>query len=317
MLRRRFIQSVGAVGALGLAGCLGGNASQGNDGVALSGGSSDAAGDSGGNGDGRPTDLTLATATTAYDTGLLDVLHEGFTEQYGVRVKTLVQGTGAALRTASDGDADVILTHARSAEDEFLRAGHGINRRDLMYNDFLVVGPEDDPAELSAVGNDPLAAFEAIAETKSLFISRGDDSGTHIRERLLWDRCGADPSGRWYQATGDGMGDTLRQADRRGAYTLVDRGTAYVMSDSTALSAFVEGPLGGGPDVLRNDYAVIPTNPARHDVNYAMAMAYVGYLTGREGQAIIRDFGETTLFVPDALDDEPSFDQYRPTTDDE
>lgn len=315
MLRRRFIQSVGAVGALGFAGCLGGNERSGNGGVALSGGS-DAAGDSDTNG-GVSGDLTLATATTAYDTGLLDVLHEEFTERYGVRVKTLVQGTGAALRTAADGDADVVITHARRAEDEFLRAGHGINRRDLMHNDFLVVGPEDDPAGIEAVKNDPLAAFEAIAKTDSLFLSRGDDSGTHIRERMLWEKCDVEPSGRWYQATGDGMGDTLRQTDRRGAYTLVDRGTYHVMSDSTSLVRYVEGPLGGGPDILLNEYAVIPTNPARHEVNYPVAMAYVGFLTGREGQEIIRNFGETTLFVPDALDDDPSFDQYRPVSDDE
>ncbi|KAB1188643.1 MULTISPECIES: substrate-binding domain-containing protein [Haloferax] len=317
MLRRRFIRSVGAAGALGLAGCLGGDDRQGGDGVALSGGRSDPAGGSDTDGGARSSDLTLATATTAYDTGLLDVLHDGFTEKFGVRVKTLVQGTGAALRTAADGDADVVITHARSAEDEFIEAGHGINRRDLMHNDFLVVGPDDDPAGIERVGNDPVAAFEAIASSDSLFLSRGDNSGTHIREQTLWERCGSSPSGRWYQATGDGMGDTLRQASRRGAYTLVDRGTYYVMSDSTSLVEFVEGPLGGGPDLLRNEYAVIPTNPARHDVNYSLAMAYVGYLTGREGQRIIREFGETTLFVPDALDDDPPFDQYQPESDDE
>ncbi|KAB1196481.1 MULTISPECIES: substrate-binding domain-containing protein [Haloferax] len=317
MLRRQYLRAIGAASAIGVAGCLGGNARRQDGGATLGSTSGDAAAESGTANGGKSADLTLATATTAYDTGLLDVLHEGFADKYGVRVKTLVQGTGAALRTAADGDADVVITHARSAEDEFIRAGHGINRRDLMHNDFLVVGPEDDPAGLETVGNDPRAAFEAIAATESLFISRGDESGTHIREKLLWEQCDANPSGRWYQATGDGMGDTLRQTSRRSAYTLVDRGTYYVMSNSTSLRSFVEGPLGGGPDVLRNDYAVIPTNPAKHDVNYALAMAYVGYLTGREGQELIRNFGETTLFVPDALDDEPPFDQYRPKSGDE
>ncbi|WP_049915843.1 substrate-binding domain-containing protein [Haloferax mucosum] len=318
MRRRRYVRALGAVGALGVAGCLGdGSGRQESTTHAGSGGS--ATGRTGGTDaadasvDSGRGDLVLATATTAYDTGLLDALHDGFDDAFGVRVKTLVQGTGAALRTAADGDADVVLTHARSAEDEFLRAGHGINRRDLMHNDFLVVGPDDDPAGIDAVGNDPVAAFQRIADANVLFLSRGDDSGTHLKEQSLWDRADADRGGRWYQATGDGMGDTLRQASRRGAYTLVDRGTNHVMADSTSLSAFVEGPLGGGPDVLRNDYAVIPTNPARHDVNYSLAMAYVGYLTGREGQSIIREFGETTLFVPDALDESPSFDEYGPT----
>ncbi|WP_416839489.1 substrate-binding domain-containing protein [Haloferax sp. DFSO52] len=315
MLRRRYLQAIGTMGAVGITGCLGDDGLR--EAIPLDGASGDALTDSNTDAEILSGDLTLATATTAYDTGLLDALHDGFSDTFGVRVKTLVQGTGAALRTAADGDADVVITHARSAEDEFIEAGHGINRRDLMYNDFLVVGPDDDPAGIEAVGNDPLAAFESIATSGALFLSRGDNSGTHIREQTLWDDCDVTPSGRWYQATGDGMGDTLRQASRRGAYTLVDRGTYFVMSDSTALTAYVEGPLGGGPDILRNDYAVIPTNPARHDVNYSLAMAYVGYLTGRRGQEIIRDFGETTLFVPSALDDDPAFDQYQPASDDE
>ncbi|WP_396612870.1 substrate-binding domain-containing protein [Haloferax sp. S1W] len=310
MRRRRYVQAVGALGIVGAAGCLGGDDSRPNTGAAENTGTdaSDAPG-------GDERDIVLATATTAYDTGLLDVLHEEFTARFDIRVKTLVQGTGAALRTAADGDADVVIAHAREAEDEFIRAGHGINRRDLMHNDFLVVGPESDPAGVGAVGNDPLAAVHAIAESESLFLSRGDDSGTHRREQSLWEHSEADPSGRWYQATGDGMGDTLRQASRRGAYTLVDRGTFSVFGDSISLVPFVEGPLGGGPERLRNDYGIIPTNPARHDVNYPLAMAYVGFMTGRTGQELIRSFGESTLFVPDALDEDPTFDQYRPASD--
>ncbi|ELZ85912.1 molybdate transport protein [Haloferax elongans ATCC BAA-1513] len=304
---------MGALGLAGVAGCLGGDENRPTTGAAESAEAD--IGEASGSDDSDNSDIVLATATTAYDTGLLDALHEEFTARFGIRVKTLVQGTGAALRTAADGDADVVIAHAREAEDEFLRAGHGINRRDLMHNDFLVVGPESDPAGVDSVGNDPLAAFQTIAESESLFLSRGDDSGTHRREQSLWERSAATPSGRWYQATGDGMGDTLRQASRRGAYTLVDRGTFHVYGDSISLDSFVEGPLGGGPELLRNDYGIIPTNPARHDVDYPSAMAYVGFLTGRTGQKIIRTFGESTLFVPDALDDDPAVDQYGPASD--
>ncbi|SEK63837.1 substrate-binding domain-containing protein [Haloferax larsenii] len=311
MRRRRYVHAVGALGIAGVSGCLGGDESRPNTDAA--GGTETERGEASGSGE---RDIVLATATTAYDTGLLDALHEDFTARFGIRVKTLVQGTGAALRTAADGDADVVIAHAREAEDEFLRAGHGINRRDLMHNDFLVVGPESDPAGVKSVGNDPLAAVQTIAESESLFLSRGDDSGTHRREQTLWERSPATPSGRWYQATGDGMGDTLRQASRRGAYTLVDRGTFRVYGDSITLDSFVEGPLGGGPESLRNDYGIIPTNPARHDVDYPSAMAYVGFLTGRTGQEIIRTFGDSTLFVPDALGDAPAFDQYGPVADD-
>ncbi|KAB1194479.1 molybdenum transporter [Haloferax sp. MBLA0076] len=309
MLRRRYLQTVGTVGVVATAGCLGGG---GDERTEMKDTGSRSTADATTEADAGTGDLVLATATTAYDTGLLDALHDAFSARFGVRVKTLVQGTGAALRTAADGDADVVITHARSAEDAFLRAGHGVNRRDLMHNDFLVVGPSDDPAGIDSVGNDPIGAFRAIADSEALFLSRGDDSGTHRKEQALWTEAGITPAGRWYQATGDGMGDTLRQASRRGAYTLVDRGTYSVVADSSSLVPFVEGPLGGGPEILRNEYAVIATNPARHDVNYTLAMAYIGFLTGREGQGIIRDFGDSTLFVPDALDESPPPDQYRP-----
>ncbi len=290
-----------ALGVGGTAGCLGGG-----------GGGRTLETDTSPSFDAELSDLVLATATTAYDTGLLDELNASFSDSLGIQVKTLVQGTGAALRTAANGDADVVIAHARTSEDEFLRAGYGLNRRELMHNDFLVVGPESDPAGVASVGNDPEAAFRRIAETKSLFLSRGDDSGTHLKEQTLWARSSASPGERWYQATGDGMGDTLRQASRRDAYTLVDRGTFSVMADENTLVAYVEGPLGDGPEILRNDYGVIVSNPALHDVNYMGSMAYVGFLTGPVGQSIIRAFGEETLFVPDALDEMPPFGQYVP-----
>jgi tungstate transport system substrate-binding protein len=301
---------VGVAGVAAAAGCAGDAADAAGR---ADGGETDAATRTAADGSGLDATLTLATATTAYDTGLLDVLHAAFTDRFGVRVKTLSQGTGAALRTARDGDADVVLAHARSAEDEFLRSGHGVNRRALMHNDFLVVGPKDDPAAIADVA-DPVTAFERIAAAEALFLSRGDDSGTHVRERTLWSRADASPGGRWYQATGDGMGDTLRQSSRRGAYTLVDRGTYRVFAADTDLAVFVEGPLGGGSDALLNEYGVVSANPARHDVAYELAMLYVGFLTGRGGQSVIREFraeGER-VFVPDALSADPQFGQYVP-----
>ncbi|KTG10154.1 molybdenum transporter [Haloprofundus marisrubri] len=258
--------------------------------------------------------LTLATATTAYDTGLLDVLHAAFERRFGTRVRTLVKGTGAALETARTGDADVVLVHARSAEDAFIREGHGVNRRDLMYNDFLVVGPEDDPAGV-ADADGPLEALRRIADSEALFLSRGDDSGTHQRERQLWDAAAVEPGGSWYQATGDGMAATLRQAGQRGAYALSDRGTYRVTAGETGLVVHLAGPLSGGSERLRNDYGVVLTNPARHDVNYELATAYLGFLTGSEGQKLIQRHtaDDERLFVPNALSATPRFEQYVPT----
>lgn len=302
MRRRRYLEAVGVSGLVAGVACLGGD-----------GGRDTATDDGDFPADEGPRTLTLATATTAHDTGLLDALHPTLRERFGLRVKALSLGTGAALRTARDGDADVVVVHARGAEDEFLREGHGRNRRSLMHNDFLVVGPPDDPAGVSGVDS-PVVAFERIAAAEALFLSRGDDSGTHARERLLWRRADAEPGGRWYQRTGTGMGDTLRQAGLRGAYTLTDRGTYRVFRAETALKAFVEGPLGGGPEILRNEYGVIAVNPARHDVRYELAMLYVGFLTGPTGQELVSEFrpGGEPLFVPDALSPDPNFAQYVP-----
>ncbi|WP_101297768.1 substrate-binding domain-containing protein [Halegenticoccus soli] len=301
MERRRYLRALGAGSALGLAGCADSNPRVDSARAARRG--DDAA------------TLTLATATTAHDAGLLDALHPAFERRFDARVRTLVRGTGAALRTAADGDADAVLVHARGAEDAFLRAGHGVNRRDLMHNDFLVVGPESDPAGIGSSGG-PREAFRRIAASGALFLSRGDDSGTHRKERDLWAAAGVDPTGRWYQSTGTGMGKTLVQAGQRGAYTLSDRATFRVTRDSTGLVAFVEGPLGGGPPILKNPYGAIAANPARHRTNYALAMAYVGFLTGPEGQRRIGGYGaegdDGPLFVPDAISETPRFGQYVP-----
>ncbi|GAA0281178.1 substrate-binding domain-containing protein [Halobacterium noricense] len=290
MDRRRYLQALGVGGALSLTGCLGG-----------SDGSSAAIADQ---------TLTVAAATTVNDSGLLGDLSAGFEDAFGTTVRAVVRGTSAALRTARDGNCDVVFVHARPLEDEFLRAGYGVNRRAVMVNDFLVVGPSDNPA--GAAGSDPLAAFRAIAASDATFLSRGDRSGTHVRERRLWDEAGVEPTGNWYRETGQGMGATLIAAGETGAYTLVDRGT--FLNTETGLAAHVARGLDDPPDLLRNEYAVIPTNPARHDVAYALAMAFVGYLTG-PGQGRIEAFrvdGERA-FRPLARSEEPEFDQYVPS----
>lgn len=292
MDRRRYVQTLGLGGAVSFAGCLGG--SQTVDSVESSGGA-----------------LTLATATTVRDSGLLDRLTAGFEETFGSTIKTVVRGTGGCLRTARDGDCDAVLVHARPLEDEFLRDGYGVNRRTVMVNDFVIVGPPDDPAAVA--GKDPEAAFRAIADESAPFLSRGDRSGTHIRELRLWDAAGVDPSGEWYRETGQSMGNTLVAATRAGAYTLTDRGSFLSVSTDGNLVRHVDHGIDDPPPLLRNEYAVIPVNPARHDVAYQFAIACVGYLTG-PGQSRIEDFrvaGERA-FLPLGTSPEPNFQQYVP-----
>jgi len=311
--RRRLMQAAGAGSALGLAGCLGGNESTPTEteGDGGGGGQSDDDGGESSIGDGT---LTLATTTSTYDTGLLDVVNTAFQNTFDITVETISQGTGAAIRTGRNGDADIILVHARGPEDQFIRDGAGVNRRDVMFNDFVIVGPPDDPAGINGMGS-ATEAFATIAEQEATFLSRGDDSGTNVKELNIWEEAGVDPSGSWYQETGQGMGDTLVQANQAGGYTLADRGTFLATQDNIDLVIHVQGPLQDGPAILRNPYGVIPVNPAVHDnVNYQAAMAYVGFLTSPEGQSIIGDYtaNGSQLFFPNALAEEPDFAQYVP-----
>ena len=259
--------------------------------------------------------LTVTTTTSTYDTGLLDEVNAAFEDRYGVTVRAVAQGTGAALETGRRGDSDVVMVHARSLEDEFLREGYGINRRDLMFNDFVVVGPDDDPAGVDGMES-VTDAFRAIAESESVFVSRGDDSGTHVKELAIWDAADADPGGEWYREAGSGMGEVLNQANRTPGYTLADRGT-YVSqrSELDEVSIRVEGPIEGGSALLANPYGVVAVNPGVHEtVNYDLAMSYIGFLTSREGREIIEEYaidGEQ-LFFPEAVSEEPNFRQYVP-----
>jgi len=316
--RRRLLQAAGVGTVLSIAGCTGQasttpTASDGGDG---SGGTDEPRQNqndqSGGQvGDGE---LVLATTTSTYDTGLLGALNPVFQESFGVEVRTISQGTGAAIRTGRNGDADVILVHARGPEDQFIRDGAGVNRRDVMFNDFVIVGPPDDPAGINGMSS-ATETFATVAEQQATFLSRGDDSGTHTKELNVWEEAGVQPSGSWYQETGQGMGDTLVQANQAGGYTLADRGTYLATQDNIDLVIHVQGPIRDGPQILKNPYGVIPVNPAVHDnVNYQAAMAYVGFLTGPAGQQAIADYtaNGSQLFFPNALVEEPDFTQYVP-----
>ena len=258
--------------------------------------------------------LTLTTTTSTYDTGLLDEIHTDFEARYGVTVDAVTQGTGAALASARNGDSDVVMVHARGLEDEFLRNGYGINRRDLLFNDFVIVGPESDPAGIRETGS-ATDALTAIADGEATFVSRGDNSGTHAKERSLWEAAGIDPGGEWYQETGSGMGEALNIANQQGAYTLSDRGTFVSQRSAIDLPILVQGPIEDGPEVLANPYGVMAANPGVHDnVNYDLAMAYIGWITSPDTQEAIGEYrhdGEQ-LFFPEAVSEDPDFQQYVP-----
>jgi tungstate transport system substrate-binding protein len=301
--RRALLTLVGSGAAAGLAGCTG---------VLSSGGSGE--GGDGSGGSVASEELVVTTTTSTYDTDLLDELNAAFEDRFGTPVQAISQGTGAALETARSGDADVVVVHARSQEDEFLEEGHGVNRRDLMFNDYVIVGPADDPAGIGGT-EEAEEAFATIADEEALFASRGDDSGTHAAERGIWEVSTTDPGGEWYLETGQGMGDTLNQASQQGGYTLADRGTFVSQRDEIELEIIVQGPVEGGSELLANPYGIIAANPAVHgNRNYDLAMAYIGFLTGPEGQQLIGDYeldGEQ-LFFAGALSEDPNYGQYAP-----
>jgi len=245
-----------------------------------------------------PTNLILATTTSTQDSGLLDEILPMFEKKYNIRVKTIAVGTGEAIALGKRGETDVILVHSREAEDKFVREGYGKNRKNVMCNDFVVVGPFSDPAEIK--GEDPVSAFKKIAEVKATFVSRDDDSGTHKKEKKIWEKAGITPSGNWYIETGQGMGETLRVANEKDAHTLADRGTYLAQKDNIDLRILIEKDK-----ILFNPYGVIAVNPKKHPkVNYDDAMKFINWITSYEVQKIIKDFGKDKygqpLFVPNS-----------------
>jgi tungstate transport system substrate-binding protein len=246
----------------------------------------------------RP-DLLLVSTTSTQDSGLLDILLPAFEQQSGYHVKLVAVGSGQALKMGEEGNADVILLHSPAAEKTFVENGFGIDRRLVMHNDFVLVGPASDPAAIR--GGTPVEALGAIFAAGAAFISRGDDSGTHVKELALWKSAGLDPAGQpWYLETGQGQGATLTIASEKDAYALTDRATFLANKPNLQLEILVEGD-----PVLLNVYHVITVNPEKWPkVNLAGARAFADFITSPAGQGIIRDFGVQQygqpLFFPDA-----------------
>jgi len=242
--------------------------------------------------------LRMATTTSTENSGLLKDIMPAFEKATGYQVRVTPVGTGKALRLGQDGDVDVVLVHAPPAEEKFVAAGYGVNRRHVMYNDFVIVGPANDPAKISGMKN-AAKALATIAKDKAIFVSRGDDSGTNKKEKILWKDAGVKPSGKWYREAGQGMGKVLQMTGEMQGYTLTDRGTWLFMKDKLPLKIVVEGD-----PKLFNPYGVIAVNPGRYpDINYTGAMAFIAWITSPEGQALIGKYrvNNKQLFIPTAL----------------
>lgn len=247
----------------------------------------------------RADELLLVSTTTTQDTGLLDALLPAFTKQTGYAVQLVAVGSGQALKIGEQGNADVILLHSPAAEKEFVANGFGIDRRLVMHNDFVIVGSPSDPAGIR--GMDPVEAFTKIYNSGATFVSRGDESGTHVKENNLWQNAGLDPAGQdWHLETGQGQGATLLVASEKDAYALVDRGTYLAYQQNLELDILVEGD-----PFLLNVYHVITVNPEKWpETNLEAANAFADFITSPEGQNIIGEFGVMDygqpLFIPDA-----------------
>ncbi|WP_273151178.1 substrate-binding domain-containing protein [Methylophaga thiooxydans] len=243
--------------------------------------------------------LKLSTTTSTDNSGLLAVLNPAFEAKFDAKVDVIAVGTGKALKIGSNGDVDVVFVHAPAAELKYVESGDFIDRSAVMHNDFVVVGPEADPANIAKAEN-AAGAFMRIADAKTDFISRGDDSGTHKKEKALWDNAGLTPTGKWYVAAGQGMGAVLKIADEKQAYALADRGTQIAYAEKMNLKVLFEGD-----EVLFNPYHVMAVNPAKHGhAKYDLAKKYIDFVTGEEGQTIIKDFrlNGQQLFHPDAIE---------------
>ena len=244
--------------------------------------------------------LILATTTSTDQSGLLKFILPDFEKQYNVTVQVIAVGTGQAMKLGQDGNADVLLVHDRPAEDAFMKAGYGSVRKDVMYNDFMIVGPKDDPAGIRGM-RDTVAAMKKIADAQQPFISRGDNSGTHAKEKALWAAVPITPTGQWYISAGQGMAQVLQMAKERGAYTLSDRAT-YLALTKTGLDLAI---LVEGDKSLFNPYGVIAVNPQRYpDINADLAQKFVDWITSLPVQQKIKSFGVAdfgqSLFIPDS-----------------
>lgn len=244
--------------------------------------------------------IILATTTSTQDSGLLEFILPAFTAETGITVDVVAVGTGQALQLGEDGNADVLLVHARTREDAFMEAGHGVRREDVMYNDFVIVGPADDPADARNAESAP-DAFARIAGAEAPFVSRGDDSGTHTKEKSVWAAAAIEPTGSWYISAGQGMGAVLTMANEQLAYTLSDRATYLARTlESTDLEIIYEGD-----PILFNPYGVMAVNPDKNaEINNDLANQFIDWLISLPAQAMIGEFGVeefgAPLFTPDS-----------------
>jgi tungstate transport system substrate-binding protein len=241
--------------------------------------------------------LILSTTTSTQDSGLLDVLIPLFEKHSGYSVKTVSVGTGQALALAAKGDADVTLVHAPALEKKYVADGKLLNRRLVMYNDFVIIGPKDDPAKVRQ-NKSAVSALKAIEQSKARFISRGDNSGTHVLEKSLWKSAGVDPTGPWYIEVGQGMGATLGIANERNAYTITDRGTLLALGKRVSLPILIEGDR-----ALLNIYSVLEVNLANGPrINSAGGKAFADFMVSPQTQKAIQGFGVEkfgqSLFIP-------------------
>lgn len=240
--------------------------------------------------------LKLATTTSTEQSGLLAFMLPEFEKKTGYKVDVVAVGTGASLKIAQNGDCDVVLVHARSLEDQFMKDGWGLERRDVMYNDFVVLGPMDDPAGL-AQAKTAKEAFNSLASRKAIFVSRGDNSGTHVKEKETWAAAGVAPAGSWYKEAGQGMSQVIIMAGQMGGYTLSDRATWLAVKQSTPglKIVFERDP------VLLNPYGIISVNPATWPhVDVSGGKALLDFFTGADGRALIESFrigGEQCFFL--------------------
>lgn len=242
-------------------------------------------------------DIRLSTTTSTENSGLLKALLPAFEKKHGVRVHVISVGTGKALELGKNGDVDVVLVHARAVEDKFVADGHGVNRRDVMYNDYILVGAPEDALSLRGT-RDVLAAFRKLGEGRVRFISRGDNSGTDLMEKAYWKEAGVTPKGAWFVSAGLGMGEVLTMAAEMKAYTLSDRATFGAYRARTGLDILVQGD----PKMF-NPYGIVAVSPKKYpDINFDGAMKLIEWITSPEGQGLIAGFrvsGEQ-LFFPAA-----------------
>jgi tungstate transport system substrate-binding protein len=244
--------------------------------------------------------IILATTTSTQDSGLLDVLLPVFEKKTGYFVKTIAVGSGQAMAMGEKGEADVLLVHSPAAEKKFIDDGFGINRKLIMHNDFIIVGPSEDQGKIKGIKSTP-EAFKKIAASNALFLSRGDNSGTHVKEKDIWKAAGINPEGqKWYQQTGLGMGQTLNVAAEKKGYTLTDRATYLALKKNLGLEILAEGDA-----ILLNIYHVIEMNPTKWSkVNVAGGKAFSDFMVAKETQDLIKTYGVdkfgAALFFPDA-----------------